>query len=400
MANAVGVGAGPAGNAAGRERVVGERVIDLRNVSKTYRGKVQALRGISMHVERGEIFGLLGPNGAGKSTLVKILMTVISPTACEGTMLGRAVGDKGTLSRVGYLPEHHRFPEYLTGRQVVEYFAALSGVDRAMRKRRSQELLEQVGLKDWQNHRVKQYSKGMRQRVGIAQALVMDPDIVLLDEPTDGVDPVGRRDIRNILIEEKRRGRTVFLNSHLLSELEMVCDRVAIMVQGTVRMQGTIADLTKDSRRYEIEVALPGTAGPEAARLIAGAFTQMALLPAPATTSGSTGAVTPPTTLGVNASSGNGAPPVPSTSLARFMGTLPGGTPVVLENSLLTVSTDDPETVQPILDALRAKGLVIRSVKPIRSSLEDLFMQAVTDPTTGQALAPGAARDGKKGGGR
>lgn len=391
MANAVGVGAGA--GAAGRERVVGERVIDLRNVSKTYRGKVQALRGISMHVERGEIFGLLGPNGAGKSTLVKILMTVISPTACEGTMLGRAVGDKGTLSRVGYLPEHHRFPEYLTGRQVVEYFAALSGVDRTTRKRRSQELLEQVGLKDWQNHRVKQYSKGMRQRVGIAQALVMDPDIVLLDEPTDGVDPVGRRDIRNILIEEKRRGRTVFLNSHLLSELEMVCDRVAIMVQGTVRMQGTIAELTKDSRRYEIEVALPGTAGPEAARLIAGAFTQMALLPAPVVAGAA-----PPTLIGAGA--GNGVPPVPSTSLARFTGTLPGGTPVVLENSLLTVSTDDPETVQPILDALRAKGLVIRSVKPIRSSLEDLFMQAVTDPTTGQTLAPGAARDGKKGGGR
>src|SRR5690242_6797472 len=230
--------------------------IDLSGVEKVYRGRVHALRGIDMRVGRGEIFGLLGPNGAGKSTLVKIMMTVVRPTRAEGTILGRPVADKPTLARIGYLPENHRFPRYLTGRQTLEFFAGLAGVPRATRKRRSAELLDVVGMSDWADRLVGTYSKGMMQRVGLAQALAHDPELVLLDEPTDGVDPVGRREIRDVLLSLRRQGKTVFINSHLLSELELVCDRVAILIAGQVARQGTPDELSAAKQRYEIEVAV------------------------------------------------------------------------------------------------------------------------------------------------
>src|SRR3954449_6525419 len=149
--------------------------IDLTNVEKIYRGKVHALRGIEMRVGRGEIFGLLGPNGAGKSTLVKIMMTVVRPTSAQGNILGNPIGHKPTLARVGYLPENHRFPRYLTGRQTLEFFGALGKVDRPTRKRRAGELLDVVGMSDWAARKVSTYSKGMLQRIGLAQALMTDP---------------------------------------------------------------------------------------------------------------------------------------------------------------------------------------------------------------------------------
>ncbi len=345
--------------------------IDLRRVSKTYKGKVHALRGIDMVVGRGEIFGLLGPNGAGKSTLVKILMTVIRATQCEGHMLGAPVGHKPTLGRVGYLPEHHRFPDYLTGGQVLDFFGAMAGVSREERRKRAPALLELVGMREWEKTRVKGYSKGMRQRIGIAQAMMNNPDLIVLDEPTDGVDPVGRRDIRNVLMELKSRGTTVFLNSHLLSELEMVCDRVAILVQGAVSSQGTIRELTKDQERYEIEIDVPeGGEGVDAR--IAG------LLP------------------------GSLREDLSGTGLATrigFHGTLATGEALSVERGLIKVSAADARRVQPLIDALRARGVVIRAVRPVRPSLEDLFMQAVTDPRTGETLKPGADM-GKKNGGK
>src|SRR5213079_3262573 len=153
-----------------------------RNVAKIYKGKIHALRGIDMKVNRGEIFGLLGPNGAGKSTLVKIMTSIVRPTHAEGTILNNPIGHKPTLGRVGYLPENHRFPRYLTGRQTIEFFAALAGVPRLRRKRRCAELLETVGMSDWADRLVGTYSKGMMQRVGLAQALAHDPELVLLDE--------------------------------------------------------------------------------------------------------------------------------------------------------------------------------------------------------------------------
>src|SRR3954470_7311203 len=196
--------------------------IDLRDVAKVYKGKVHALQGIDMRVRRGEVFGLLGPNGAGKSTLVKIMMTVIRPTRADGTILGHPVGHKPTLRQVGYLPEQHRFPKYLTGRQTLEFFGALAKVDRPTARKRAGELLATVGMSDWADKKIATYSKGMMQRIGIGQALMSNPDLVVLDEPTDGVDPVGRRDIRDVLGRLREQGKTVFVNSHLLQELEMI----------------------------------------------------------------------------------------------------------------------------------------------------------------------------------
>ncbi len=327
---------------AGATGTDGDWALDLRGVSKVYRGRIHALRGIDMRVKRGEIFGLLGPNGAGKSTLVKILMTVIRATRGQGTMLGGPIGHKATLRRVGYLPEHHRLGDYLTGVQVLDYYGALSGVPRRVRRRRAGELLELVGMTAWANKKVRTYSKGMRQRVGVAQTLINDPELVVLDEPTDGVDPVGRRDVRNVLAELRRQGRTVFLNSHLLSELEMVCDRVAILVQGVVASQGTIDELTADRRRYEIE-ADPGPGVEDSVRAVAAS--------------------------------------------------LPG---CEANGNSLRLATTEPAAIQPAIDALRARGVVIRVVRPVRPSLEDLFMQAVTDPATGELLTPGAAPERKR----
>ncbi len=316
-----------------------DAAIDVRDVTKVYRGRVAALQGVSLQVRRGEVFGLLGPNGAGKSTLIKILMTVVRPSAATGSLLGHPVGHKPTLARVGYLPEHHRFPRYLTGRQTLEFFAALSGVDRVTRRRRAGELIDVVGATDWADRKVSGYSKGMMQRIGLAQAMVNDPDLILLDEPTDGVDPAGRRDIRNVLLQLRAAGKTVFINSHLLSELELVCERVAIMVGGRIARQGTMAELTDTRGRYEIEVE------PVAGR-----------------------------------------PPVWSAVADLTVGSaeagderLRSGEPVDFGPGTMRVHSTDAAAIQEPLDALRRAGLTIRRVQAIRPSLEDLFMEAVSD---------------------
>ena len=308
--------------------------INLQNVSKTYRGRIHALRGVDIEVHPGEIYGLLGPNGAGKSTLVKIMMTVVRATTVQGTMLGQPIGHKSTLARVGYLPEHHRFPPWLTGRQAIEFSGAMCSIPRQIRRQRTSELLEQMRMTEWASTRIGSYSKGMQQRIGIAAALVNDPELVLLDEPTDGVDPVGRREIRDILVDMRDAGRSVLVNSHILSELELVCDRVGILVKGSVSMQGTIDELTKNSQRYEIECsgALPSW-------------------------------------------------------ISEHDGTV---TSLESDRNRIVLPTSDAAAVQPVLDRLRADDRRIISVQPFRESLEDLFLRAVTNPETGDALRPGA----------
>ena len=242
--------------------------VDVNALAKTFRPSlparligrkgVHALRGVDLTANFGEVFGLLGPNGSGKSTLVKTLLGLVRPSAGDASLLGRPVGDKLARQQVGYLPEQAKFPKYLTGRQVVEFFAGLGGVARRERRRRAAALLDRVELSHAADRRVGGYSKGMRQRVGLAQALAgggqNGPRLILLDEPTDGVDPLARRLIRDVLNERRETGACVFLNSHLLGELELICDRAAILVDGRVVMAGTIDDLAGGRGRYEVEV--------------------------------------------------------------------------------------------------------------------------------------------------
>jgi ABC-2 type transport system ATP-binding protein len=328
--------------------------IDLRNVTKIYRRRVHALQGVAIQVRRGEIFGLLGPNGAGKTTLVKIMVTVVRPTSAQGMILDHPIGHKSTLARVGYLPENHRFPRYLTGRQIIEFFSALAGAPRQARRRRAAELLDLVGMTNWADAKISQYSKGMLQRIGLAQALGANPDLVILDEPSDGVDPGGRRDIREALLRLRQQGATIFINSHLLSELETVCDRVAILVAGRVARQGSVDELTRAKQFYLFELENP--AWPAVAGALPGTFDSVAA-------------------------------PVPGQP-AR--GKLADQSWCEFDGTVLRIGKTEPAEVQSVLDALRAGGVIIRKMQVIRPSLEDLFFEAVTDPTTAWHSWPGA----------
>jgi len=218
----------------------------LRKVFRTFWGgrEVCAVDGVSLKVERASTFGLLGPNGAGKTTTVKMLLSAVHPTAGVARIFGRNALEPEARRDIGYLPENHRFPTYMTGRGMLDFYGALSGMDGAARKRRIGELLELVGLGDWGDVRLGKYSKGMLQRVGLAQALMHEPQLLILDEPSDGVDPVGRRQIRDILHALEERGVTVFVNSHLLAEVEAFCRDVAILHKGKVVLQGKVKDLT------------------------------------------------------------------------------------------------------------------------------------------------------------
>jgi ABC-2 type transport system ATP-binding protein len=234
--------------------------ISTDHLSKTYisgmRGKrkVEALKDFSLEVQSGQIFSLLGPNGAGKTTFIKILLSLAHPTDGTATLMGHDVADARARMSVGYLPENHRYPGYLTGEQVLRSFGALGGVTGTVLNDRTTSLLELVGMKDWGKVKVKRYSKGMMQRLGLAQAMINNPDLLFLDEPTDGVDPIGRAEIRDLLRNLKASGKTVFLNSHLLSEVELISDRVAILDKGRLLKVGTVDELTTTGDRYRIGI--------------------------------------------------------------------------------------------------------------------------------------------------
>ena len=224
--------------------------IGLTRVSKRY-GDLPAVSDVSLAVEHGEIFGFLGPNGAGKSTIVKMILGLTYPTAGEIEVLGQPAGSLAARADVGYLPETFRFHEWLTATELLHFHARLARVPGDVRTERVRELLELVGLKDRTGDRLSTFSKGMMQRVGLAQALVGEPRLVILDEPTSALDPIGRRDVRDRIRELGQRGVTVFLNSHLLSEVEQVCDRVAIIDRGVVVAEGKLDELLS---AQEIEV--------------------------------------------------------------------------------------------------------------------------------------------------
>ena len=209
--------------------------------------EVRAVDGITLSVEQGSTFGLLGPNGAGKTTFVKLLLSCAHATQGRATIFGRDAREAEARRPIGYLPENHRFPTYMTGSSMLDFYGALSGMDAAARRKRMPELLATVGLSEWADTRLSKYSKGMLQRVGLAQALMHEPRLLILDEPTDGVDPIGRRQIRDILHTLEQQGVTIFVNSHLLGEVELFCRDVAIIHRGKVALQGKVKDLIAGS---------------------------------------------------------------------------------------------------------------------------------------------------------
>jgi ABC-2 type transport system ATP-binding protein len=304
------------------------KVIAVRNLCKNFRS-IQALKEVNLAVEEGQIYGVLGQNGAGKTTMIKILLGIIRHWQGEAELLGEPAGTARVRARVGYLPEDHRFPEYHTAYSLLDFYGQLLGVARATRSRRIPEMLELVGLKGRMYYKIRTYSKGMKQRVGIAQALFHDPDVIFLDEPTDGVDPVGRRDIRQILLQLKERGKTIFINSHLLGEIEQLCDRVSIIHKGQLVREGDIQSLTQQHGLFLIGLA-PGQQFP--------------------------------------------------TDDVRNL----GGYECSLQGEYWEVQLRGAQTIDPVVDLLRGRGLSIRHLTEKRQSLEDLFLKTVggdSDPT-------------------
>ena len=241
-----------------------ESVIQVSDLEKTYksgmlrRRKVHALQGIDLTVPKGKIYGLLGPNGAGKTTLIKILLGIVRKSKGQATVLGRPAGSLASRRRIGYLPENHRIPRHLTGDTALEYYGCLSGLSVGEVKQRRPELLDRVGLTNRGRDNVAGYSKGMLQRLGLAQAMLHKPELIILDEPTDGVDPVGRKDIREVLKELADDGHTIFLNSHLLQEIELICESVAILMHGRVLKTGAVSELTQSIEGAPVQLQLTG----------------------------------------------------------------------------------------------------------------------------------------------
>jgi ABC-2 type transport system ATP-binding protein len=234
--------------------------VEILGLEKTYsvgfwhKEKKIGLKSLNLEVRQGEVFGFLGPNGAGKTTTIKILLGLVRASSGSARLFGRPVGNAAVRRRVGYLPENFRFHEWLTGEQLLDFHARLAGLSSEQRRVRVPEVLALVGLAGRGGDRIRAYSKGMTQRIGLAQAIVHQPDLVLLDEPTSALDPVGRREVRDLIRALRGRGMTVFLNSHLLSEVEMVCDRVAIVDHGRVVQTGRLTDLV--GARPEVRVTL------------------------------------------------------------------------------------------------------------------------------------------------
>jgi len=236
-------------------------IVQTENLTKIFKSgrfsnnSVKALDNLSLNIEEKKIFGLLGPNGAGKTTLVKILLGIIYPTSGKAELFGKNISNHQNRRKVGFLPENHRFPEYMTGEQVLYFYGELSGMNRTELKKKSDEFLSLVDMEKWRKTKIKKYSKGMLQRLGLAQAMLNNPELIFLDEPTDGVDPIGRKQIRDILVNLNSEGKTILVNSHLLSEVELICDTVAILNKGLLVKEGTVEDLTVSENAYIIKTS-------------------------------------------------------------------------------------------------------------------------------------------------
>ena len=224
------------------------------------------LSDVSFTAHEGEIFGFVGPNGAGKTTTLKVLMGLVRPTSGTASILGRNVAESEFRDQIGFLPENPYFYPFLTAREILDFYARLSGVEARRRETCVEELLALVHLEGAADARLKTFSKGMLQRVGVAQALIHDPKVVFLDEPMSGLDPIGRREVREIILSLRERGKTVFMNTHILSDVEMICDRVAIIVKGSIRRQGRIGELL-GSAHAGVQIVATGLSADAATRL-------------------------------------------------------------------------------------------------------------------------------------
>jgi ABC-2 type transport system ATP-binding protein len=247
--------------------------IEILGLEKTYKvgfwrkRPKRALHPLHLTVEEGEIFGFLGPNGAGKTTTLKLLMGLVFPTSGSARLLGRDWTDPEVKAQIGFLPEQPYFYDYLTAHELLDYYGQLSGVSGKDRKGRIDEVLQRVGLTDVKGVQLRKFSKGMLQRVGIAQAILHDPKLVFFDEPMSGLDPMGRREVRDLMEQLKHEGKTVFFSTHILSDAEALCDRVAIIHQGELRSVGAVADLTS-SVQGKVEVIWQGTQVPSSMKAL------------------------------------------------------------------------------------------------------------------------------------
>lgn len=228
-----------------------EAVIEIRNLSKVYRDfwgrpKVRALNALSLDIRKGEVFGLLGPNGSGKTTTLKLLLGLLFPTEGEISILGKPAADVGKNEKIGYLPEESYLYRFLNAYETLDFYGRLFDLSAAERKERSEKLLDLVKLAPQARRRqLKEYSKGMTRRIGVAQALINDPDLVMLDEPTSGLDPLGNRDMKDLILDLKKQGKTVLMCSHLLADVQDVCDRIAILYGGELKVMGRVDELLK-----------------------------------------------------------------------------------------------------------------------------------------------------------
>ena len=237
-------------------------VVQTWELGKTYRTgfwlnqKVTSLNSCSLTVYQGETFGLLGPNGAGKTTILKTLLGIIRPTKGRGVLLGRPIGDRAVKQRIGYLPENAYFYDYLTAQEFLEFAAGLFQLSPSVRQKRINELLDLVGLarSTARKKQLRQYSKGMLQRVGMAQALINDPEVVFLDEPMSGLDPIGRYQVREIILSLKQQGKTIFFNSHVLADVEQICDRIALLAGGNLICVGSLDEILGTANTYRVVV--------------------------------------------------------------------------------------------------------------------------------------------------
>jgi ABC-2 type transport system ATP-binding protein len=299
-------------------------VLEVQELRKTFirgftRRRTEAVRGISFEVEQGQIFGFLGPNGAGKTTTIKLLMGLIFPTGGSGTVLGARIGDRVAKERLGYLPENPYFYDYLSVHELLDMVGRLHGLNGPRRRKRTEELIERVGLSHAGKRPLRGYSKGMLQRAGLAQALMGDPELVVLDEPMSGLDPIGRKEVRDLLLELKEQGKTVFFSTHILSDATMLCDRVAIIVRGKLRDVGPLGELLSPQvRRVEV-VWRPANGETAALREHAGQHE--------------------------------------TTSEGEVM------------------RTDDPEVANAFIEAVVKAGGTVVQVTPQRQTLEELFVQ-------------------------